>query len=407
MYVCDDSVTPQNSTMPNPTTSSLRALRASGLLLSLFCFALLAACGAGEEESESPPPPVELVSVHAEDVEHYATYPGRLRGAREVEVRARVEGILQARTHTEGALVEQEEQLFRIDPRPFDIAVQRAEAEVANATASVDAAELEWRRISDLYEREAVSARDRDRAQSDLALARAQRGIARAGLEDARLQRAYTEVRAPITGITGLETVPEGSLVERGTLLTTMVQRDPVHLRFQLPEDEALSRRARAAAKGADASGNDVGQVELLLPDGTAYPRRGKLDFTDVRIDPTTGTVSARAVFPNPDGQLQPGQFLRVRLLLKRLDGVHMVPERAIAQGDDGPQVFVVEDGVAQAREIELGPVVDGRQAVRSGLRDGDRVVVSGLPALEDGDEVRVLDDGAADDAGGGSEARG
>ncbi len=353
--------------------------------------AMLGLAGCGQESAPAgppaapPPPPVTLAVVEAEDVQLYGDYPGRVRGAREVQVRAQVGGILEARLFEEGRAVEQGQALFRIEPAPYRIALARAEADLADARAGLNQAEREWRRVSGLFEQKVASARERDAALSQLELARARLALNEAGVAQAKLNLDYTEVRAPLAGVTGLENVPEGSLVERGTLLATVTRHDPVHVLFSLPHgDVAAQRIARDALAGTP--GAHRFEATLLLPDGSAYARTGHVDFADSTVDPRTGTISVRAVFPNPERAVVPGQFLRVRVATGRFEDVFRIDAGAVVQGAHGPSVFVVEDGdVARARPVKLGPVVDGRQLVLEGLASGERVIVNGQVAVRDG----------------------
>ena len=365
------------------------------LLLGPALLLALAACGGGSGEPAAggggrPPPGVVVQSFSPGPVEVYEEYAGRARGSREVEVRARVRGILLERLYDEGQFVEEGTPLFRIDPDRYAIELQRAEAELANARAELRQARRDWERISELHEREVVSESERDAALSARELAEARIGLAEASVARAELDLAYTEVRAPLSGMTGLESFPEGSLIERGDLLTTVTQDDPIRVRFSLPEkDVVLQRKAREALAGEEVAPEP--KVRLRLPDGQLYGRTGVIDFTDSSIDPHTGNVVARATFPNPDGVLLPGQFVRIRLRVQTLEDVFLVPEEAISQAGPNPVVFVVADGTATARPVELGPALAQGQVLLSGITPGDEVVVSGQVALRDGMPVQVM----------------
>jgi len=350
----------------------------------------LAACEDSSPEPQAkqmPPPSVEVMTVQEADVEVVRDYPARVHGSRQVQVRARVEGILKERLYEEGRLVEQGEVLFRIDPERHEIALRRAEADLADVRAQLNHARREWARYSALFEHSAVSERERDRAMTDLEQAQARFAQATVAVDDARRNLGYTEVCAPVAGVTGLESHSEGNLLEWGALLTTITQQDPVHVRFALPEEDFVLRR------GSAGRGHSAG---LILPDKTPYPHPGEIDFTSSTVDFRTGTVSARAVFANPDQELIPGQFVRILVTLQHLENVFLVPEAAVSQGRETPQVFVVDEtDTARARPVRLGPVVHGGRVILEGLRKGDRVVVNGHVALRDGMPVNVVGEGA------------
>lgn len=371
--------------------SFLRRLAAPFLLI------LLAACG--DEPSEQgqaggqgggPPPQVAVMTTERQDIEVHTDYAGRVRGAREVEVRARVEGILQKRLYEEGEVVEEGKSLFAIDPEPFALSLQAARAERNRVEAELQQAEREWRRVSRLYEQNAISERERDSALSTLELARASLALANAEVDQARLELDYTDVAAPAPGVTSLEVLPEGSLVERGSLLTTITQLDPVHVRFALPESDAALQRQAREAMGRSGNGETRRDATLILPEGEEYERTGEIDFTASTINPQTGTVLARAIFPNPEHTIVPGQFVRVRLLLRTLEDAVSVPEVAVGEGPESAQVFVVdEENVVHARQVTLGPVVEGKQVITEGLEAGEQVIVNGQVAVQDGMTVQ------------------
>jgi membrane fusion protein (multidrug efflux system) len=341
-----------------------------------------------------PPAPVTVAAVQPETVAIEADYTARARGVQQAEVRARVGGILEERLYVEGAEVEAGAPLFRIDPEPYRIALEGARAELANAQAALNQAEREWRRVSGLFEQAWISERERDLALSNKELAAARLAQAQAGVSHAELELGYTTVRAPVGGITGLEQVTAGNLLSVGALLTTVTQLDPVQLRFSLPAADAATRRALQDAAGGTGLG-----VELYWADGSVYAYRGEMDFLASTVDPDTGNVVAQAVFPNPERALRPGETVRVRMLVERLEGVFLLPPEAVSQGSDGPKVFLVTpESTAQGRLVRLGPLVGGRQVVLEGLAAGDRVVINGQVSLQDGAAVKPQ--GAGQDAG-------
>jgi len=389
-----------------PVEMSHRPNARKGLLFAgLSTLLMLTGCsgqdGEGQQAGAGGMPPAAVVVQQATlaVVTVRQDYAGRARGAREVEVRARISGILEQRLYEEGQMVREGDALFRIDRKPAAAALQRARAQRQVAEADVQQAEREWNRISSLFERNAVSERERDSAQSALELARANLAVANAGVAQAELDLGYTDVTAPISGVTSLEDFPEGSLIDTGTLLTTIVQLDPVHVRFALPENDANIRRAAREGMVRTDQEQNV-SARLVLADGSEYDLDGRIDFTASTLDPRTGTVSARAVFPNPEQVIVPGQFVRVRVELQSFDDVITVPERAVTQGQNGPVVYVVDDdSKARVREVELGPVSDGRQILLSGLDEGDRYIVSGLVNLRDGAAVNVTNPDSPEEA--------
>lgn len=350
--------------------------------------------GGGQTRPVPPPPLVTLQTVSLEPVEVFGDFTGRVRGAREVEVRAQVGGILQQRLFTEGAGIAAGTPMFQIERAPYEIALRRAEAELADARANLNQADREWQRVSGLHAQSVATERDRDRALSQLELSQARVALVQANVDQARLNLSYTEVLAPLDGATGLETRSEGNLIERGTLLATITQLDPIHVLFALPQNDRAARQAIERSSVAAATEVPL-EVALQLADGSLHGELGVVDFTSTTVDPQTGTVTARAVFANPGLAVRPGQFVRVRMLLETIDAAARIPASAVAQGPAGPTVFVVDaDMVAERRQIGLGPVIDGQQVVTEGLAEGDRVVVNGHVALRGGEKVRTANQG-------------
>lgn len=357
-----------------------------GLLATALAL-LTAGCSAEsesetEEESETSPMEVPVREVALEPVSLTRTYTGRTAGAREVDIRARVDGVLAERRYTEGSAVESGMELFRIDPAPYEVQVQRAEANLARAEAEQRQAEREWERVAELYEDDAASARERDEAQSELELAEAGVSLAEAELEETRIDLEYTSVESPLPGVAGMEESPEGTLISAGDLLTRVTQLDPIHVRFSIPETH-MNRFGAQIRSGTGVS------VDLALRDGGAYGETGRIDFTQASVDETTGTVRARAVFDNPGEELLPGQFVRLSLSGLHAGWGYRIPQTAVLDNPDGNQVFVVDDDDrVSLRDVEIG-MEDGEDFILiDGLDEGERIVLDGVAGVSDGDRI-------------------
>jgi membrane fusion protein (multidrug efflux system) len=356
-------------------------------------------CGQRGEQGGAPPPPeVAVAEVTRGNVPTLLEYTGRAAGSRDVEVRARVSGILLERRYEEGSAVRQGDLLFRIDPEPYRAAAAQARAELGVARARLDEARRQRDRILPLFEQNAASQRQRDEVVSMFEVAQANAEAAQARLRTAELDLGYTEVRAPIGGLTSREVRSEGSLVAAGTessLLTRIVQTDPIYVEFSVPEAEA------AHVRKATMAGRESLNVQLLADDGSAPHSGGKLSFVDTSVEPGSGTVRARAVFPNADRQLVPGQFLRVRVEGVAAEDATSVPRRAVMSSAQGSFVWVVGQGeLVELRTVRLSGESGDRALIGEGLQPGERVVVEGVLKVRPGDKVAVAAEPAAAPAG-------
>lgn len=339
-----------------------------------------------------PPPEVSVIEVQTKSLPVSFEYVGQTAGSREVEVRARVTGILLKRNFTEGARVKKGESLYTVDPAPFEAALARAEADVAAAEARAEQAKRNAARLKPLYAEKAVSQKDYDDAVSAEAIGAADVKAARARLAEARLNLGYTRVEAPVSGFTTRSMRSEGTLVSGpDVLLTTVVQVDPIWVTFAMPDNEQTRLQKQAQEGRLVLPKNGGFEVALRLADGSTYAKTGRLNFADVRISPTTGTREARAEFPNPDGALRPGEFVRVVLRGATQPNAVTVPQRAVLEGPQGKFVYVVDEkGAAQPRPVRVGEWAGNDWVISEGLKPGDKVIVDGVMRLAPGAPVRI-----------------
>lgn len=335
--------------------------------------------GAGGPPGGMPPPEVEVIVASPGSATITQELPGRLQAVRTAQVRARVEGIVEKRLFAEGSDVTEGKPLFRIDPRNYQAAFDAAKADQAIARLTVE-------RYKPLVEINAVSKQEFDLAEAKLKQADAALTRARVDLEN-------TTVPAPISGRIGREQVTEGALVGRGeaTLLATIEALDPIYVNFTQSGADAL-RLQKSFASGRLKSAGQA-RIELILEDNSVYSRPGRLIFKDLAVDPTTGSVSLRAEFPNPKRELLPGTFVRVRFPEALAEGVILVPQRAVQIGPQGQFVTLVDEaGKAAVRPVKSSGMSGKDFVIAEGLKGGERVIVNGLQKARPGTPVRVVE---------------
>ena len=376
-------------------TDMFNSLRQQRLMvLAVFALAALSACSRAAAQAGAPPlPQVTAAEVISRDLTEWDEFTGRLEAVNTVAVRPRVSGYVSAVRFDEGAIVSRGDLLYEIDARPFQAEVDRLRASLLSARATIQRATSEFQRAERLTTENAISNEELDRRSAFAKESAAQAAAVEATLRAAELNLEFTRVTAPISGRVGRAIVTEGNLVSTGpgeaTLLTTLVSLDPIYASFDADEQTFL-RYGNLARAGKRASARQSGlPIQMALAGDDAFPREGKMDFLDNQMDPTTGTIGARAIFRNADLSLTPGLFVRVRLPgTARYRGL-LIQDRAVGTDLDKRFVFVVNAaGETEHRVVTLGPIVDGLRVVRTGLNPGDKVVVNGLQRVRPGAKV-------------------
>lgn len=361
------------------------------VLPAVFSAALLSACGQGDPKAAAagapamPPAQVGVITVQAQDVPLITELPGRLEALRVAQVRARVAGILQKRQFTEGSDVKAGQPLFQIDPATYQASLDSALASQARAEASLAQATALVQRYEPLQAAKAISPQEFLSAQVAQRAAQADVASAKAAAQNARINLGYASVTAPISGRIGRALVTEGALVGQGdaTQLAVIQQVHPLYVNFTQSANEVLKLRQALQSGAIKKAGADAAVVRIVLDDGREYPLSGKLLFSDLSVDATSGQVSLRAELPNPQGLLLPGMYVRVRLEQAQVGDGMLLPQQAVTRSATADTVMVVgQDGMVTPRPVKLGGAKGNQWVVLGGLKAGEQVMVDGFQKM-------------------------
>lgn len=368
-------------------TNGFGALRLiAGLLVCLAPTTILSCKQEAASTSARPGPEVEVVEVSQKDVPIYAEWVGTTDGLVNANIRAQVSGYLLKRNYEEGAFVKKGSLLFEIDPRKFQAVFDQANGDLRKAQAQLIKAELDVKRDTPLAKAGAISQKELDDSTQSYQAAKAAVDSAKASAEQAALNLTWTKITAPIDGVVGIAKAQIGDLVNSNDDLTSMSTLNPIRVYFPVSEQEYLRAAEKIQQAYKEGPEQQKDRLELYLSDSTVYPHKGKFSLVDRQVDVKTGTIRIAALFPNPDNVLRPGQFARVRVVTKTMQGALLVPQRAVTELQGSYQVAVVgADNNVEIRPVKVGERVGALWVIDQGLRPGERIVVEGLQKLKAG----------------------
>lgn len=346
----------------------------------LFIVMIFSLCACKEEKAQGPAmfPPVSVYEVKKENVPWNAVYQAQASGSRSVEVRARVEAIIEKRLYHEGDFVKEGQQLFQLERDQYEARMDQAKAQYVNA-------EKEWQRVRPLYEKNAVSQRERDSA-------RAAYESAKAELRQAQINLDYCQVTSPVSGYSSKENYTPGNLVSNNSLLTYVNQTEPMYIDFSIAAPERMLRQelARQGRLVFPPEGRYVAKLRLL--DGQMLDKEGEITFIDSKVQPSTGVIQARAVFKNENGEIMPGQYVRIYMEGDILKDAIMIPQRCVTHTAKGYVVMTVDkDDVVGMVPIEVGVTVGNQYLITKGLEGGERIISEGIIKARPGSKVHVV----------------
>lgn len=385
----------------SPISAPSEAVKRSGLRpVACVAFAVLAACGGKAEQAAPPPPEVSVVTLQTQAVPLTTELPGRTTAYRVAEVRPQVGGVVLKRLFTEGGEVKAGQPLYQIDPATYQASYESAKAALARAEAQAQSARTLAERYEGLVAANAVSKQSYDDAVAANLSAQADVASARAALETARINLVYTKVLAPISGRIGRSSVTEGALVTAGqtTALATIQQLDPIYVDVTQPATMLLRLQREFASGQLKKVGEQQAEVKLKLEDGSAYEHAGKLQFAEVTVDPSSGSVTLRAVFPNPEGLLLPGMFVHEQIQEGIDETALLVPQQAVTrdQRGDATALVVNAESKVEPRVLQTRRTVGDQWLVTGGVKAGERVIVEGVQKVRPGAVVKAVEQGAA-----------
>jgi membrane fusion protein (multidrug efflux system) len=365
------------------------------IVMFLLMAGLLVSCGKQEPKSEARPPvEVTVMTVAPRDTPVSYEYVGQTQSSHQVQIRARVNGFLDKRVYTEGAVVKAGEVMFQQDPKPFQAQLDVALGGLAEQQARLQVANDNLAQVKPLASLNALSQKDLDDATGQQAAAAAAVQSAKANVETQRLNLGYTTITTPVTGLSSFARVQEGAYVNgENSLLTYVEQMDPIWVDFTLSENDMLAFRTEQSKGLLKLPASDNYTVEVVLGDGSIYPHQGKITFANASFNQQTGTFLLRATLPNPGGVLRPGQFVRVRVSGPVRVNAILVPQQSVLQGAKGHFVMLVDkDGNAEIRGVQVGPWHGADWFIIAGLKSGDVVVTDGMVKLSPGAAVKIVD---------------
>ena len=356
-------------------------LRISWLLFApLLALAIFAGCSSKEIQPTPPPPGVTITPVVQKEVPIHQEWVGTMLGNVDADIRPKVDGFLLSRQYTEGSYVKKGQPMFELDKRQAQAAVEQATGNLERARASLAQAQIDVRRYTPLVAQKAVSQAELDKAQSLERAATASVAADQAGLDNATLNLGWTTVAAPISGIAGVAKVAIGDLMSPTTVMTTISNVDPIYVDVNIAEQDYM--RFQREKSGKSVSQN----LELILGDGTVFPRRGRVLFLNREVDSRTGTIQVRGEFPNPGNVLRPGQYARVRAVTELRKDALLIPQQCVSELQGVYQVGVVgADNKVTLKTVKLGPLFGDMWIVESGLQPGENVIVDGLQRVRTG----------------------
>ena len=388
-------ITPQRTQASTSTSTKIcNRWRALPLVLALALTGALAACSdkAAPAPDKAAPAKVGVITVQSESQTLTSALPGRTSAFMSAEIRPQISGIVQKRLFTEGATVKAGQALYQIDPAPYQVAEASAKAALAKAQAQARTAQVNAQRNAELVQIDAISRQAYEESQASAQQSASDVAVAQAALQAARINLGYTRITAPIAGRTGLSSVTPGALVtaNQAGVLTTIAQIDPVYVDITQSSTDLLQLKRELAQGRFERVGEGAARITLQLEDGSTYPHAGRLQFTGVNVNPSTGAVTLRAVVPNPDGVLMPGMYVQTLLPTGVSSDALLLPQQAVTRDIAGKAsaLLVNAEHKVERRPIEVDRAIGNRWMVSAGVAPGDTVIVDGFQRIKVGDTV-------------------